>query len=178
MVSNTGGLCALIESRYLDREVTGYSRCSIQVNPIHAYYVTDRTIIINAPGYPEENIKLLLENGNIVISRIPCDIPGVLYRPYLPRLCSTIMWSGSYVESLDDKDDPESIEYYFKDNILYIPKAKTYSYTKGSYLEFMAYQAGINVYSPDDCKFNDLDIIKTGKGIFPEKIEKRRFRRP
>ena len=29
MISNTGGLCALLESRYLDREVTGYSLSSI-----------------------------------------------------------------------------------------------------------------------------------------------------
>lgn len=178
MISNTGGLCALIESRYLDREITGYSRCSIQVNPIHAYYVTDKTIIINIPGYSEENIKLLLENGNTIVSRIPYNIPGILYRPYLPRLCPTIMWSGGYVEHLDDTEDPESIEYYFKENILYIPKAKTYSYTKGSYLEFMAFQTGINVYSPDESPYKDLDIIKTRKGIFPEKIEKRRFRRP
>ena len=47
MISNTGGLCALLESRYLDREVTGYSLSSIQVNPIHCLYVAGKTIIIN-----------------------------------------------------------------------------------------------------------------------------------
>lgn len=173
MVSNTGGLCALLESRYLDREVTGYSLSTIQVNPMHCLYVAGKTIIINIPNYPVEDILTLVNNGNTVVSRIPCDIPGVIVKPYIPRLCMGIMWNGYYQDHLSDLD-VEKIEYDFIDNILLVPKGRSYSFTSGSFLEFMAYQTGSLNYP--ETNFKDLDIVKTGKGFFPEKYEKRRFR--
>lgn len=179
MISNTGGLCALVESRYLGREVTGYSLGNIQVNPQHALYVADKIIIINIPNYPKELIEILVKNKNTVISRIPCDIPGVIYNPYLPRLCPEIMWDGSIVDTLSDKyemTEDKLIKSYFFDSesgILYVPKARSYEYTSGSFLEYLAHQVGFNIYP--DCNYVDLDIVKTGKGYFPEKIKKRRF---
>ena len=175
MVSNTGGLCALLESRYLNREVTGYSLSTIQVNPLHSLYVAGKTIIINVPDYPIEDIQILVANGNTVVSRLPCEIPGVIVKPYLPRLCPKIMWSGYYQDLMSDRH-PEKIEYDFIDDILLVPRAQTYEFSTGSFLEYMAYQTGMFNYP--DSNYVDLDVVKTGKGVFPEKIEKSRFRRP
>ena len=172
MISNTGGICSKVECSYLGRPETGYSRSSIQVNPKHTTYVADKVIIINQPNYPEDELRKLIDNNNLVISRLPSDIPGVSYKPYLPRYCSGIMWNGMIVDCLSDKE-PELIEYEYVDGILYVPKARSYDYTPGSFLEFIAYQTGANVYSDTD--FLDLDVIKTGKGYFPEKIKKWRF---
>ena len=173
MVSNTGGLPALLESRYLDREVTGYSLSTIQVNPLHSLYVAGKTIIINIPDYPVEDIETLVGNGNIVVSRIPCEVPGVIIKPYLPRLCMGIMWNGNYQDHLSDREI-DKIEFDFVDGVLLVPKGKSYEYTPGSFLEYMAYQTGAINYP--ETKFKDLDIVKTGKGFFPGKLEKRRFR--
>jgi hypothetical protein len=172
MISNTGGLCALVECGYLNRKSTGYSKGNIQVNPKHTRYVADKVIIINSPNYPIGDLETLVNNKNLVISRLPLDFPGVVYKPYLPRYCDSIMWNGMTVDYLSDTD-PDNIEFEYVDDVLYVPKAKSYNYTIGSFLEFLAYQTGSNVYS--DTEFIDLDIVKTGKGIFPEKIKKRRF---
>lgn len=164
MISNTGGLCAIIESRYLGKELTGYSKGSIQVNPAYSLYIADKTIIINVPNYPEEHLKNFISNGNKVISRLQYNYPGVLYKPYLPRICMGIMWNGVFLDSLSDQH-PEEIEYDFYDGVLYVPRAKSYEYTPGSFLEYLAYQTGLNTY---DTEYTDLDIIKTRKGYIPQ----------
>jgi hypothetical protein len=97
------GLDSIIESLYLDERLTEHSRDgNILVNPVSISYVINKVIIINHKYYPIDNIKILLNNRNKVITRVNYEVDGVKYDPYLLRINDSIRISNEKINIIDE----------------------------------------------------------------------------
>lgn len=161
-------LRSIIEGAYLEIPISNkYKETHILVNPTKITYLSDRTIIINDPRYPIQDIQKLIINGNRVISRIKFQgaPKALIQQEYLPRLNHGIMWNGAITDSLSE-DNYEDLEYFFDGKILYFPKPNKINLDliNISSLGYLIYQIGYNIYT--ETAFQDLDIIKIQKGFF------------
>lgn len=166
------GLDSIIECVYLDESINDKNNlCDIFVNPENIKYLTGKVIIINKCEYGEEKIKLLIENRNKVITRVYFDTKGVLYRPYILRICKNVNWNGKYFDSWSKDTVWENMEFDMSQYKLYFPKLDP---RKGdvkllderdnfSSLGWILQQVGVNII--ENTPFKDLDLIKTGKII-------------
>ena len=162
------GLDSVIESLYLERNLSDRMKdSSILVNPEVITYLAKKIVIISNPGYSRGNIDTLVNNENTVISRVHSGIPGVIFSPYLPKLCMNILWNGQYLDYIDQYCY-KKIDYYFDGTKLYFPKAITIFNITGDHnslssIGWVLYQIGENLYP--DTEFKDLDIVKLLKNI-------------
>ena len=179
MIYYDTSLASVIESIYLDESLDNrIGTCNIIVNPENLTYIFGKTIIISDPDYLWEDAIKLSNQGCRVISRIKTDIQGIHYQPYIMRVNMSIIWNGETIdlkkESLcmkdilsyliDDRD--QKFKYDIEKRMLYFPKIKTDTgildlHGDLSSLGWALHQVGINVKK--DCKFNNLDLIKSGK---------------
>lgn len=150
-------LPSILESLYLNLPITELPRdYTISINPEKVSYVIRKTIIINDHNYPLEHLKILLDNGCRIISRIKLDLDlNYEYSPYLFRYCPRILWNGEFGDS-----------WSYNNRILYAAKPPLENIWRGSlgetdYLGFIAHQVGVNIYPGP---YQDLDLVKTKKG--------------
>jgi hypothetical protein len=167
------GLESVIESIYLeDRLGNKVGECDVFVNPTNTKYLVGKTIIINSLTYPENEINILLGNGNKVVTRISVDVPGIIFQPYIIRVSSRLMYNGKEVSGKVEIGDLLR-DYCFYDNTLYFPKLNPKYYPvldlAGNLtgIGWALHQVGVLV--KDDLEFKNLDIIKLKK-FSPSKI--------
>lgn len=166
------GLNSIIECVYLGESLNNRSNtCDVYVNPEAIKYLTGKTIIVNDLAYPQDKIDTLVKNGCKVISRIYSDRPGVEVRPYILKLCFSVMWNGRTLEkynSLNSIFTEGYCDFDIEEYKLYFPKLKTYSGEMDQYgnltaLGWVLQQVGVNIRT--DTPFIDQDIVKTEKYI-------------
>lgn len=169
------GLESIIECLYLEESINNRpNNCNIFVNPENIKYLMGKIVIINSCEYPEDNIKILVENGCHVISRIYVDIPGVEIRPYILKLSDRVYWNGRVMEKFADFSElieEDLCTFDAKNYKLYFPKLYGITaenrveddYGNLSCLGWVLQQVGINVKSESDTIFTNIDVLKTGK---------------
>ena len=168
------GLCSILESLYLGIPLTDSRKeATIYVNPVHTYYLTGKTIIINRQDYGEEQIETLQRNINTIFSRTFIS-PLVTLVPYIPKLVPGILWSGAYQEGIHSslgfgEEQELELNYTYDDTKLYFPKIKSNIDIQDKlgnldFLGYLLYQLGENFYK--ETPFRNLDIVKIGKGMF------------
>lgn len=167
-------LGSLVESVYLGIPYTDNPRqFEIIVNPTRITYLIGKTVIINRFNYPKENIKILRDNRNEIISRVWLGdehMEGVRFDPYLPRLNMNVVWNGEVLETLGEENiEMNNPIYYSMDSdVLFFPKVKNYRDAAGSkgeynFIGYLLYQTGLNLYKGSE--FRNLDIVKCKKGV-------------
>ena len=164
------GLDSIIESLYLDERLTEHSRDgNILVNPVSISYVINKVIIINHKYYPIDNIKILLNNRNKVITRVNYEVDGVKYDPYLLRINDSIRISNEKINIINE-NSYMLVEHKFDGVNLYYPKPISFydHYLSGdlTVLGYLMYQLGCDISDvKDDTIFSNLDIIKMNNGF-------------
>ena len=168
-------LGSLVESVYLEIPYTDNQRnFNIVVNPLRITYLIGKVVIINKFSYPKENLKILLENRNKIISRVWLGdkyMEGIIFDPYLPRVNLGIAWNGETLDTLGEENIEMNnpIYYSIDSDTLFFPKVKHYRDRQGekgeyNFIGYLLYQTGLNLYKNSEFKY--LDIIKCKKGIF------------
>lgn len=158
----------LVEAVYLGEGLTekiGDPGCSIYVNPDNIKYLVGKVVIINVPNYDQGKIKILMDNGCKVISRI--EYPGVVCEPYILRVNPMIMWNGLVLGSI--KEAEEYCGVFLSGQVkLCFPKVRFYQVSEvldraGNLTAYgwALQQVGINIKS--DTRYSDMDLIKTCK---------------
>lgn len=150
----------LVESFYLSETlVSSMKSAKIFVNPGVVTYIVDSVAIVSDPWYPIDKVKVLVGNGNSVISRVPMSVPGVTVAPYIIRPVQGIQWSGHEISWGPDLDLSEYSD--ITAGVLRFPKIHDVPWQGGSWLDFALHQVGINRFPTSDPQ--DLDLLKTKK---------------
>ena len=167
------GLGSIIECVYLGDGLSNKSSdCDVFINPDSTKYLVGKTVIINDVNYPIEKIKSLVSNSCRVISRLYTDSPDVEVRPYIMKLCFSVMWNGRVLheyKNLNDIFESNNCDFDIDTYSLYFPKIDldlvhrevVDKYNNLSALGWALQQVGINIIK--DTPFINQDVIKTGK---------------
>lgn len=178
---NNEGIESWLEAVYLGEPVTDKTgKSDIQVNPKTPKYVVGKVVIINRPDYPTEDLDILKENRNTIISRVRLPImTGILFQPYIMRVDFRIIWNGDTITCPPDlAQDREALGAWLMESIgvtstdtpaeISFPKilgCKRCLLTDQSgnltALGWGLHQVGVNV--KEDTRFLDLDLLKTKK---------------
>lgn len=152
----------------------------IFVCPENINYLTGKTVIINQLWYPEENCKILLDNGCKLISRI--NLPyiskyPIKFQPYILRPELGVMWNGMLlnVDGIGLEDLLEKLEgsiiFNLSQSELYFPKLIGLDENlirdndnNLTALGWLMHQVGIN--TSKSSVFQDMDLLKTKKMLF------------
>lgn len=170
------GLDSIIESVYLSEGLSNKLGVSnIFVNPDNIKYIANKLVIISDTNYPVENVDILLNNNNKIISRIFIDNEQVEVQPYIIRINDRIMWNGRRLNEVSDLDDlllQGQCDYEEKKGTLYFPqiflegeensKRLMDSFGNLTCLGWALHQVGVNL---KESPFMNLDLLKTGKVV-------------
>lgn len=179
MVFNDG-ILSNIEATYLEEPTNSrIGNCGILINPGEVSYIINKTIIINRPDYPLENIYKLLERRNHIISRIQLGdkslVGRIHFEPYIMRVNYSLCWNGDVLSypggddvvgwledgQLDSMPDTDKVVLYFP-KLLNLPESVLMDGLGNlTSLGWAEHQVGINLGKT----YLDMDLLKTNKVI-------------